>query len=163
MVKYRILTTGELKATEKQFVHFLAVNGISSEHWERIKLQDQAKVDTIIEEFSDSIFESTLTNVDILEHRLKNSITLYYFESKTLFFIRIETKTDGYFNFDNEFKINELADLIENSSENISIYKGQKKGIEDKKMEFFHLLDSGCKISKNESLLQFLKELIREK
>ena len=130
---------------------------------EKIKLQEQDRVESIIEEFSDSIFESTLTNVDILEQRLKNSITLYYFESKTLFFIRIETKTDGYFNFENEFKINELADLIEKSSDNISIFRGQKKGIEDKKMEFFHLLESGCKISKNEILLKYLQELIRAK
>jgi hypothetical protein len=163
MAKYRLLTTRELEATEKQFVHFLALNGISSDHWKKIKLKDQVRVDTIIEEFSDYIFESTLTSVDILEQRFENSITFYYFENKTLFFIRIENKPGGYFNFENEFKIKELADLIQNSTENFSIYRAQKKEIEDKKMEFFLLLESGCKISKNDSLLQFLKELIRVK
>lgn len=159
-MKYRLLTKEELSATENQFINFLALNGIPSDYWEKIKKNDQVRVNSLMEEFSDFIFDNILRNVDIIEHRSSNSFTLYYSETNnSLSLLRIETKIPGLFNFNNEFEITELVNLFIDYSDQISIIKGEKKEIEDKKMEFFSLLESGGRISKNDSLLKSLKDL----
>lgn len=163
-MKYRLLTEEELSATENQFINFLALNGIPSDYWEKIKKNDQVRVNSLMEEFSDFIFDNILRNVDIIEHRSSNSFTLYYSETNnSLSLLRIETKIPGLFNFNNEFEITELVNLFIDYSDQISIIKGEKKEIEDKKMEFFSLLESGGRISKNDSLLKSLKDLAEKK
>lgn len=163
-MKYRLLTEEELSATENQFINFLALNGITSDYWEKIKKNDQVRVNSLMEEFSDFIFDNILRNVDIIEHRSANSFTLYYSETNNnLSLLRIETKIPGLFNFNNEFEITELVNLFIDYSDQISIIKGEKKEIEDKKMEFFSLLESGGRISKNDSLLKSLKDLAEKK
>ena len=159
MPKYRLLTAEELRGLEKQFVHFLAINGISSDYWEKLKSTDPSRIESLKEEFSDLILESTINDVDILEHRVKHAITFYYHENGILKFIRLELNKNLAIDLSDEFEIETLIRIVSDNAGKINIYKGEKRNSEEKNTEFFHLLESGNKISKNEGLFKYLLDL----
>lgn len=42
-MKYRRLTAEELSGLEKEFVHYLIINGIDAQEWEKLKASVQKK------------------------------------------------------------------------------------------------------------------------
>ncbi len=45
------------------FVNFLAANSITFEDWKKIKKNDKERVEELIENFSDVVFEKSLSNI----------------------------------------------------------------------------------------------------
>jgi hypothetical protein len=160
MPKYRILNEQELRSLEKQFTHFLAANGISADYWEKLKIKDPLQVDALIEQFSDFIFETSLSNADIIEYRTTNQLIFYYHENTTLNFIKLEIDAKLQFDLKADFEVDELLQLIENQPDKVNLYFARKKNSSDKTSEFFNLISSGCRISKNLELFSILKNIV---
>ena len=76
-MKYRRLTREELQELEKEFVEFLAVNGIDGPMWQKIKEEEPEKTERFIELFSDVIFEGTMRKVKFLEMRSKHHLVCF--------------------------------------------------------------------------------------
>lgn len=162
MSQYKIFDLDELKYLEKDFVQFLSANGIDAGHWDKLINHNDTKVQEILEEFSRFIYETVLDRTEILEVRNKDFLTMFYATDLKIHFIRIENKTKGIFNYEQEFKIDSFLKFIENNTSEISVIKGEKKIRDTKKSEFYNLLKSSCKISQNYELLEILKKLIKK-
>lgn len=162
MPKYRLLTQEELIQLEKVFVNFLAANSIIADEWEKIKTEDAARMNSLIEQFSDVVFEKTLSNIKLLEKRLSNKILMYSFEEDNIILEGIEVIGDSNLDLRNEFNISDLHKLFENQDLNISFIEGTKPYFEDVKKEAFDLIESGAMISQNNILFDILKKLKSE-
>ncbi|MGE5355870.1 MAG: DUF6495 family protein [Deltaproteobacteria bacterium] len=160
MPKFRLLSQQELISLEKQFIQFLAVNGISVDLWERLKSNDKSRVQELITQFSDLIFERSLNEINLLEYRTPDTLIFYYFEDEKINFIRLEINDKSGIDFSSEFSIDHLAETLQKIPGKCLLYKGRKNESKDKLTEFFMLMESGCKISKNTDLYQFLKDRV---
>jgi hypothetical protein len=56
-MKYKRLTTEELKHLEKEFVNFLASAQITGSDWEKMKANEIEKAEELLDVFSDLVFE----------------------------------------------------------------------------------------------------------
>lgn len=159
MPKYRLLTEEELKQLEGVFINFLAANSITASDWERIKKEDKEKMNSLIKQFSDVVFEKTLANVELLEKRLSNKLLMYKFSNEDIVLLGMEIIGDSPMDFREEFNISQLAELFENENLNISFIIGTKPMFEDKKKEIFDLMETGAMISQNKELFTALEKL----
>lgn len=162
MAKYRTLSTDELTQLEEIFINFLAANSITADEWLKIKSENHSKMNLLIEEFSDVVFEKTLNNITLLEKRLPKKILMYKFNEDHLLLEGIEMEGDSSFDFRNGFNLSELNELIFDPKINISFIKGHKPYFEDFKKEAFDLMESGAMISKNELLFDSILKLREE-
>lgn len=75
-MKYARLPMGDLKDLEKEFIDFLALNGIVAKEWERLKKEENEKAEVIIDQFSDVVWEGVLRKVEVVEKRSKDTLTI---------------------------------------------------------------------------------------
>ena len=75
---YRRLTNDELAELETAFIRFLALNGIPADDWVKIKGEDKARTEQLIESFSDVVFHETLTKLKFLDFKTKNEIRTFH-------------------------------------------------------------------------------------
>ena len=71
-MKYKILKDNELKALEEDFIAFLITNGVHNEEWLAINENEPDKAITLVEMFSDIVWEKALKQIKIIEHATKN-------------------------------------------------------------------------------------------
>ena len=159
MPKYRLLTDEELKQLEGVFINFLAANSITASDWEKIKTRDNEKMNSLIEQFSDVVFEKTLANVDLLEKRLANKLLMYKFTDEAIELLGIEVTGDSPINFTDEFNISQLSGLFTDDDLDISFILGDKPYFENREKEIFDLMESGAMISQNKELFSALEKL----
>jgi len=159
MPKYRLLTTEELVQLEKIFINFLAANSTTAEDWNNIKANDSNKMNSLIEEFSDVVFEKTLDNVEYLEKRHSKKLLMYKFNEDHLLLEGIEIEGDTSFDFRDEFSLTALSDLFEDKSIKMTFIIGNKPYFEDFKKEAFDLMESGAMISQNKVLFEMIVKL----
>lgn len=83
-MQYRRLTGDELQELEKEFVRFLAANGLPAEAWENLKQTNPERVEELIEQFSDIVFEKVLADVQHLEWRKPREVLALHFTPDTI-------------------------------------------------------------------------------
>ena len=160
MPKYRTLTKDELKELEGIFINFLAAKSIPAGEWEKIKKNDKEKMNELIEEFSDVVFEKTLSNVKLLEKRTPSKILLYAPGDEGIELLGLEVQGDAGIDFTKEFTTSDILALFdENNDAEVSFIMGTKPYFEDKKKEIFDLMQSGAMISPNVELMDFFRKL----
>ena len=77
-MQYRRLTTDELQEMTTEFVHFLATNQVTAPEWEQLKRDGSPRVEELIEQFSELVFERILQKVEYLEHRAPKDLRTYH-------------------------------------------------------------------------------------
>jgi len=162
MPKYRILTSDELMQLEKIFINFLTVNSITSDEWTKIMSSNKEKMNSLIEEFSDVVFEKTLSNIKFLENRHSKKILMYKFNKDHILLEGIEIENETSFDFRDKFSLEQLNGLFTDENIKISFIIGNKPYFEDPKKEAFDLMESGAMISQNKLLFDLIVKL-REK
>ncbi len=156
MPKYKLLSTEELNQLEEIFVNFLAANSITAQDWVRIKATDQNQMNSLIEQFSDVVYEKTLSNVKLLEKRLPNKILMYKIDKDKIILEGLEVVGDSPLDFRQEFNLMDLNRLFTNPNLEVSFIEGRKPYFEDKNKEIFDLMESGAMISQNSALFDAL-------
>lgn len=104
-MKYARLSLTDLKDLEKEFIEFLVVNGIPANEWEALKKTDMSKVEAIIDQFSDVVWESILRKHSTVEKRFKNQLVVCRVSENTLSTWYIQPKT-------NTFDLTQKEDVI---------------------------------------------------
>lgn len=158
MPKYRTLTVDELKLLESIFINFLASNGISGEHWNKIQNGDKPQYHKLINEFSDMIFESVLDKAVLLERHDANTLEVYHINEANIEMIRIELR-DIIFDFNEDFDLEQLIGVLNVNKEKYQIYIGEKRISSNRNFEIFQLMEKSCKILKNDDIWPLLKEI----
>lgn len=142
-MKYTRLSLQDLKDLEKEFVEFLALNGIPADEWERLKKEDMDKVEQVIDHFSDVIWEGVLRKTEMVEHRRADKLTLCKIVDGELITLLMKT-TD----------VNIDLTKTENIYKAISNIQGYQVSIQKDKIEkeatqqYFELLEIGFYIAK---------------
>ncbi|RFC53263.1 DUF6495 family protein [Brumimicrobium aurantiacum] len=154
-MKYTRLPLQDLKDLEKEFIDFLAVNGIPADEWVKLKENDIDKVEGIIDQFSDVIWEGVLRKTEMVEHRRKDKLTICKVEENQLITLLIK-------NIDDSLDMTNTNDLekILSSEDNYEVV-AQKTKIETPKPEqLFELLKVGFYIVKDERYAKLLEKHI---
>ncbi len=143
-MKYKRLSIDELASLEKTFVRFLATQSITGEDWIKIKDKDTARMNELIDQFSDLITEQTLNNI---EH-------LIFFSDKQLFLFHCEEKFIHLIIVKHDIKIDPNVDTEQLLSKLKKVGKIQTKQTKDyqpdRNTELFKMIESGARIVDDE-------------
>ncbi len=142
--KYRLLTAEELKELETEFVHFLVVNGIAAEDWEKLKSEDADKADDFITLFSDVILEGSLRKIEFIEFRSNNEIKIFKCGLDTIELLGVSVDEGSSVDFIN-MKFDQEA-----IPDGVSIYSAKKDYSSERETEIFKMIQSGCMIVKGD-------------
>ncbi|HIP36038.1 MAG TPA: hypothetical protein EYG85_04220 [Crocinitomix sp.] len=140
-LKYRRLNAEELKYFEKEFIDFLVINGITVEDWVSMKKEYLEKAETIIEKFSDVIFESILRKTKYIDFISPKSIKTFHCLPNEMVLVGVDAPKNS--NID--FTQNLTSDLTD-----LEVYTHSKKYNKQREIEIFQLINSGAQISKGE-------------
>ncbi len=162
MPKYRFLTEKELDDLSEIFVNFLAANSITSDDWQKIKQNDSKRLEELLENFSDVVFEKSLSNIKYLEKREPQRLYAYKVNKDSIDLLGIEIKGESPIDFTLEFELSALKKIMINSDVDYSIIKGSKRCGDDIKKDIFDLLELGVFISKDNVLYDIIKTLSGE-
>ncbi len=143
-MKYARLNLQDLKDLEKEFVEFLVLNGIPAEDWEKMKKNDLEKVEGIIDQFSDAVWEGILRKTELVEFRRKDTLTVCKVVEGELRTLVIKTY-DGDIDLTLAGDIDDALADLDNYEVNIRVDKITKPKTE----QLFELLQIGFYISKD--------------
>jgi hypothetical protein len=136
-MKYRILTDEELSELENEFKQFLITNNVYTEEWEELNKKKDKKVDELVEMFSDIVLDKALKNIKYLEHITPTDIKSFKCGASEMVLIGIASKNKNI-----DFTTDVLADF----ADELDIFKTSKPYFNDREMEVFELLQSGCSL-----------------
>lgn len=140
-MKYRSLTDDELKELETEFKHFLITNSVYTEEWEQLNKKGDKRVEELVGMFSDIVLEKALKNIKYLEHITATDIKAFGCFENEMVLIGITSSNKKL-----DFTKNALADF----NDDLDIFKTSKTYNEEREMEVFQLLESGCSITDEE-------------
>lgn len=82
-MRFRRLTDEELKAVEVEFTKYLASNGLDAPEWQRIKSDNPARVEGLLDDFSTFFWESTTSRIKYLEKITETEKWVFKFEESS--------------------------------------------------------------------------------
>lgn len=146
-MKYRILTDEELKPLEEDFKHFLIVNGIHSEEWNKINLEDPKKAIQLVEIFSDTVLQKVYEKIAFVEFRSADTCIIFNCLPDQLKLISIQRKENSAADLSTTESIH---DALKYNLKDLELFRGSKKYKQDRETEIHQLLEQGCIISSKE-------------
>ena|SRR5690554_1944568 len=153
-MKYARLPFQDLKDLEKEFIEFLAVNGIPAEEWERLKAEDKVAVEGIIDQFSDVVWESVLRKTEMVEFRRKNQLTICKAKEGELTTLLIKTRDENL-----DLTQPDTSEKVLADKKLYSIEVQKEQFTKEDTQQLFELLNAGFYISKSEVYKELFEEL----
>jgi len=142
MVKYKLLTQAELEDLQKEFIDYLAANGIDADYWQKLKKEHVEKANKIVAFFSDVVYESILRRVSFMDLISKNEISSFQCLEDAIIVVGIRSEDDRI-----DFLKGDVNTYLQNSSDKFKIYTSKKDYGEVREMELFKMMERGCIIS----------------
>lgn len=142
-MKYRALSFTELQELEKEFVDYLIVNGITANDWVKMKEQEVAKSNQIIELFSDVVFEGVMRKVQFLDMVTAKSIKSFQCLGEKIVLVGLDADKDSLIDFTSQ----SLATIQEQNVDQLSVYTSEKNYSSDREQELFEMTQGGAVIS----------------
>ncbi|MBK8501246.1 MAG: hypothetical protein IPL46_03030 [Saprospiraceae bacterium] len=146
-----MLSSAELKALERDFVLFLASQGISADLWQQYISSEANQINEAIVAFSDYVLEQVYSKCRLIEFVTANGWLFYHFndETTTIEMRGITIATESSFDF-RELDRNTAINMIQEAPEGtFRLIKAEKAINSDKTMEVHGLLTRGGFISEN--------------
>ncbi|MCC7521724.1 MAG: hypothetical protein IT220_08840 [Flavobacteriaceae bacterium] len=139
-MKYRLLTKEQFESLHQEFASFLAVLEIDKAEWDMIKVHQVEKVDDLLAQFSDLVWEDVLNRARYLEHHSPDSINLFCCEKE--FMDRLVVRLE---NPEIDLLTQAGFDWFINHSNDASIqyFKGKKSYQSHRNAEIFKLIEEG--------------------
>jgi len=143
MPKYRLLSKEELLQFEKEFIEYLAANGIAADDWERLKADENDKAERIVELFSDVVLEGVLRNIEFLELRSKQQLMTFQCLPEKILLAGMRSD-DANANFtDPEF----IQRGLTAPPAGLSVFSSEKEYEPNRERELFEMTEAGCLVS----------------
>jgi len=158
-MKYRRLTNEELATLEKEFIRFLSVQSIPADSWAKMKEKNPEQVNQLIEQFSDVVFEKTISNIQYLEYKTTNDLKTFHCQEDKIIMMGLFVEGDVEVNFQTHFSKEKLIELGKNANAQLKLYTAEKSYKNGREQELFRMLESGCLISKDGELFKTLESL----
>jgi hypothetical protein len=160
-MKYRRLSLDELEALTESFIHFLAANGIAAEDWETIKTANRGRMDALLDEFSDLVFQSTIDKANYFLMVENQSVIAFYCAETQLQIHGVSINNAGDFDLAN-FTDLALAFAKIPDTAKINVFSTTRAYKEPREREIFLLLENHCGISSQE-MFEFLGDFVANK
>ncbi len=163
-MKYRRLSLDELKELEKEFTQFLAAQSIEANDWDQMKQENPDRVEELIGEFSDIVFDKVLGKIEYLEHRSAKELKIFHFNDDHIELAGLTVDpSNETIDLTNQQVIDQLAKDFESMANegDVKIFTSEKPYSKEKKEEIFELSESGCYVVDG-SLFKTLKQLKSE-
>ena len=157
-MKYRRLSNDELDQLKDKFIQFLVSNTVTADDWVKIKEQDITKADSLIELFSDIVFEDVLKNVQYLEFRTSYDLKIFHCTPDMMFLKGIKVETNGDINFLEVEGAEILLEQLQAAKASTHVYKAEKQYTGQREKELFEMMERGCFISKEECLFEQMEK-----
>lgn len=156
-MKYRRFSSQELQGLESDFTRFLALNGIPAADWVQLKAEQSPKVDELIEQFSDAIFEHTLQELAFLEFHSPKDIKTFHCQKEKIVLVGLTLDGASESDVFRSENTTEILQKIQNGVIKAKVYtaeKGYQNG--DREAELFRMIENGAHISKDGHLYKAL-------
>lgn len=141
---YKKLEKDELQALEKEFINFLIVNGITGEDWEKLKQKDAKKADSIIDEFSSVVYESSLRKARFLLIVDDKVVRCFQCGEDKITLVSLTYIGEKTFSFHD---IIDLGETLKSSGDQFKIVSANKAYAKKREHEMFDMIQAGCKFS----------------
>jgi hypothetical protein len=140
-MKYRLLTDEELKHLEEELKHFLIVNHVHKEEWERINIEQPELAIELVGLFSDQVLQRVYENISFLEIRTKDSCFVFHCEKKQINLIAIQAKKE---NEKLDFSTPEsIHEALTRHSKDVGFFRHSKKYSKSREEEIHQLIEQG--------------------
>lgn len=158
-MKYRILTTEELAELETEFIRFLVSNTVTGDDWEKIKIENPAKAEGLIEIFSDIVFDKTISKVEYLELKTPKDLKIFQCNKENIELMGLKVEGESVLDFTQEISPEEMMKILQSSDAKLQLYSANKKyKNDDRSQELFQMMKWGGLISDGK-LFHLLKTL----
>lgn len=142
MAKYRLLSSDELKALEKEFVEYLVVNGITADEWERLKKEENDKALQITDLFSDVVVEGALRKIKFINLYTSETVQTIQCLEDRMIMMAVKREDETL-----DLLTRTAFELRHIKEGRISIYKGQKKYDSERQKVIFDMTQKGYEVS----------------
>ena len=139
-MKYRRLSIEELTHLEEKFIQFLVVNGISAEDWVKMKTANPDQANTLIDAFSDTIFEGLMQKTTYFEYADPKMILSYKVDDKNVICFVLMINSDSNLEINTE---NPIASIVGISTDDFTLTKATKEIQGDRNLFVYQELENG--------------------
>lgn len=145
-MKYRILTNEEMEIFDEDFKHFIITNGVTNEEWIEMNQSDLEKATALVELFSDTVLQKAYEKLQFIEFRSEDACMIFHCKKENMELISLNRK-GGKVNLSSPKTIH---DSLQNHTEDLSIFKTEKKYTKSREEEIHDLFEKGCFVSSQE-------------
>jgi hypothetical protein len=144
MPKYRHLTYEELQELEKEFVDFLVLNSITADEWVKMKKNMPEKAATLLELFSDVVFESITRKIQFLELRTPKELISCQCLDDKLVIVGMKAPAKSAADFTDQSYIQQA---FLNPPAELKVYTTSKKYADSRQVDLFAMTQAGYTIT----------------
>lgn len=150
--KFRRLRRDELEEVRDQFVKWLALNGIAADHWQDIKVNEPARADQLILQFSQLVFAGTIERVRYLIHRRPFDLRTYRTDEEKIYMRGILLSGETTIDFTKtDLPPAELFRRLKTENVQAKIYRAERAYLSvGRDQDLFNLLEEGARIDEGE-------------
>ncbi len=156
-MKYRLLTDEELQLFEEDFTHFLIVNGVHGEEWEKMNSDDPDKAIALVEMFSDTVLQKVYEKIRFIEFRSKNSCMVFRLDPENIQLISVNVKPDAQADLSTPESIHEA---LVKTPEQLTLFKTGKNYSGEREAEIHRMIEQGC-VHSSEEFWNALSEVLK--
>lgn len=154
-MKYRMLSQEELEIFEEDFKHFLIVNGVHGEEWEKMNQEQPEQAVQLVEMFSDTVLQKVYEKVKFIEHRSQSSCMVFNLKPENIELISIGAKNNAV-DLSTPESIHKA--FVEQATE-LTIFKTEKPYGKARELEIHEMIEQGC-VNSSEAFWMQLEKLL---
>lgn len=140
-MKYRILSDEELNSLAEDFKHFLIVNGVHAEEWQKINEQHPDRAISLVEIFSDTVLQKVYERLEFLEFRSENSCMVFHCTPKEMSLVSISVRPGSQADLSTPESIHTA---LVNRVDELQFFKSTREYTDTREMEIHRMLEQGC-------------------
>lgn len=143
-MKYTRLTSEQFQELHEEFAIFLAVQGLDKPAWDVLKSENSEKVESLLDQFSDVVWQQTLEKAVYLEHISEKHLFMFKADDACIHLIHLRIDapevslltTEGWQWLQNEW-----------ASSAVHFRKGSKSWTNSREEALFELIQQGAVLS----------------
>ena len=158
---HRRLKPEELAELETDFIRFLSSQGIDGPGWAKMKTARPERAETVVDEFSRFVYESTLDRIEYLEYKSQNDIKCFHCRPEGMILLGVFVEGNADVDFREDVDLEEARQKIVAAGARLKMYQSRKSYHPDRRTELFTMLENGCRISRDGLVYRTLDGLIK--
>ena len=143
-MKYHRLSQDQLNSVYKQFIFYLSSKGIDKKLWSIIKKKESRKMDLLLDEFSEMVWDKIMSECSFFNYSDKDQLFLFNSKKKSISVIVVKC-LNKKINIHANKDWNWILKNIKNKD--ISIYQSSRKYPEHRNTYIYKYLKKGAIIS----------------